>query len=70
MTHHSDDERNGGRFTFAAFLFMGTIWFAASSTTAGEVHLVGVIGLGVSVALGGVMGMMVGFYNLGRERGR
>jgi len=70
MPSPSDDDRSGGRITFAAFMFLGTVWFAASSTTAGGLHVVGVIGLTASIVLGAIVGMMIGFYNFGRERGK
>lgn len=63
------DERSGGRLTFAAFLVMGLIWLIASTTAAGmTVHAAA--GAAGFFAVGAIVGMFVGFYNLGRERGR
>lgn len=69
MTLHSD-ERTGGRLTFGAFILAGVIWLVASSFTAGRMVEEGIAGLVVLVVTGAIIGMMVGFYNFGRERGQ
>jgi hypothetical protein len=64
------EERSGGRFTFSAFLLMGCIWLTASTTATGGMTVHAVAGAAVFVSVGAIVGMFVGFYNLGRERGR
>lgn len=68
----SDEERVGGRMAFSVFLVAGVLWLVASGFAHwGEnVSLSGWIGAGVLVVIGVLVGSSIGFYNLGRRRGR
>lgn len=70
MTPPSEDERKGGRLTFFFFVLEGAAWFFGSVVTVGEVNVVAAAGMAVAIVIGGAIGMMIGCYNIGRERGK
>jgi len=65
-----DEERIGGKITFVVGLVLGGLWFIASGSATGEPTAHAVIGFGMFFAMGCIVAAMVGFYNLGRRRGR
>lgn len=67
----NDEERGGGRITFSAFLLIAFAFMAGAGVESGAYpNPASWIVAGVIVTVGAIIGMFVGFYNLGRRRGR